>query len=65
MFGSCRLDETLGLTRPPMTASPREAVESLGKLRDLNFEILIAYHSPPLMSGGSKALIEYLDSQKT
>ena len=58
-------DGKVGLTRPPMTASPREAVESLGKLRDLNFEILIAYHSPPLMSGGSTALREYLDSQKT
>ena len=58
-------DGKVGLTRPPMTASPREAVESLRKLRDLNFEILIAYHSPPLMSGGSTALREYLDSQET
>jgi len=58
-------DGKVGLTRPPMTASPREANESLLKLKDLEFEILIAYHSPPLMSGGSKALREYLESQQT
>ncbi len=55
-------DGKVGLTKPPMTASPKEAAESLWKLKDLDFEILIAYHSPPLMSGGSKALREYLGS---
>ncbi len=58
-------DGKVGLTRPPMTASPREADESLWKFRDLDFEILIAYHSPPLMRGGNMALREYLDSKKT
>ncbi len=45
---------------PQFTPSVRQANESLKKLGNLKFDILVTYHSPTLTRGGSDALKRYL-----
>ncbi len=52
-----------GRIRPPKpqyTPSPERAIRSLKNLAKLEFEILVAYHFPPMKAGASKALKKYL-----
>ena len=44
------------------TPVPRQAVQSLKKLSEFDFEILVPYHWPPITSGAGKAVKKYLDT---
>lgn len=49
-------DGRVGPPKPQYTPSPDRAMQSLKSLADLEFEILITCHFPPITKGGSKAL---------
>lgn len=53
-------DGRVGPPMPQYTPSPDRAMQSLKSLAGLEFEILVAYHFPPITAGGSKALKGYL-----
>ena len=48
--------------RPEFTPSMRLALDSIKKLKDLEFEILIAYHGPPIVGNGSGSLRSLIES---
>ena len=53
-------DGRIGPPMPQYTPSPERAIQSLKSLAELEFEILVPYHFPPIKAGGSKALKRYL-----
>lgn len=53
-------DGRIGPPMPQYTPSPQRAIQSLKDLAELEFEILVPYHFPPIKTGGSKALKKYL-----
>ncbi len=53
-------DGRVGPPMPKYTPSPDRAIQSLKNLGELEFEILVAYHFPPIKAGGSKALKKYV-----
>jgi glyoxylase-like metal-dependent hydrolase (beta-lactamase superfamily II) len=52
----------VGPPAPQYTPVPRQAAQSLKKLSDLEFDILVSYHWPPITSGAGKAVKKYLDT---
>ncbi len=52
------------VTRPKgeFTPSMRLALDSIKKLKDLEFDILIAYHGPPIVGNGSGSLRTLIES---
>jgi glyoxylase-like metal-dependent hydrolase (beta-lactamase superfamily II) len=54
----------IGPPVPQFTPSPNRAIRSLKNLSELEFEIMVTYHFPPITVGASKALKKYLGTLK-